>query len=191
MCFSLLPTLLFVRFGDFEASTMANLVLASPCKQRGRSPVADLHSCWSECSEKEKDSFDFEPWESDISEFLMLMMNSGCCKDLHNASRETKCLCMEELRDHITDLSYYLCKNGLSGAMKLGDGRVEALCCFNKNLGRPPCEPTQSVSASWLAHSQDLQECRCADYWKKARHMEQYWENGQPWSCQSPIQSFY
>ena len=85
------------------ATMMANLVLVSPSKQRVRSPVADLHSCWMECSEKEKDSFDFGPWENDLAEFLTMMMNSGRCKDLHNASRETKCLCMEELRDHITE----------------------------------------------------------------------------------------
>jgi hypothetical protein len=82
---------------------MANLVLVSPSKQRLRSPVGDLHSCWIECSEKEKDSFDFGPWETDIAEFLTMMMNSGRCMDLHNASRETKCMCMEELRDHITE----------------------------------------------------------------------------------------
>jgi hypothetical protein len=83
--------------------TMADFGLVSPFKQQGRSPVGDLHSCWTECSDSEKDCFDFEPWENDITEFLTLMMNSGYCMDLHNASRSTKCKCMEELRDHITE----------------------------------------------------------------------------------------
>ena len=87
---------------QIDGLTMAD-ALVSPCQQRSRSPVAALHSCWNECSEKEKDSFDFEPWEGDIAEFLTLMMNSGRCIDLHNASRVSKCNCMEELRDNITD----------------------------------------------------------------------------------------
>ena len=82
---------------------MTTVALVSPAQLRPRSPVADLHACWSECNEKEKDSFDFEPWKVDMEEFLTLMMNSGFCVDVYHPSRVTKCRCMEDLRHEITE----------------------------------------------------------------------------------------
>ena len=79
------------------------MALVSPIKGRIRSPVADLHACWIDCNEKEKEAFDFEPWKNDIEDFLTLMMNSGGRHDLQHSGQVTKCLCMEKIRETITE----------------------------------------------------------------------------------------
>ena len=96
------------------------MALVSPAKGSIRSPVVDLHSCWMEARKGERASFDFAPWKDDIEEFLTMMMNSGPCIDLHHHARVTMCLCMEELRDAITEEEKNEVVEYLIGYAKLG-----------------------------------------------------------------------
>jgi hypothetical protein len=65
--------------------------------------VLELRQCWNACSKTEKDTFDFDPWKSELEEFLTLTMNHGFCMDLHHAQCSTTCTCMKELQDTLTD----------------------------------------------------------------------------------------
>ena len=69
----------------------------SPPKTPLASPVLDMHSCWVQCSKEEKEGFDETPWRDALEDFLIMMMQSEACIDVHNPGRLTTCNCMNGL----------------------------------------------------------------------------------------------
>ena len=80
-------------------ATMANVVscFVSPSKTPLASPVLQLHTQWKECNKQEREQFDYQPWRDALEDFLILMMQSEFCTDVHNPSRKTRCKCMSSL----------------------------------------------------------------------------------------------
>jgi hypothetical protein len=92
---------------------MADLPLVSPTKHPLRNPLLDLRQCWKECTKKEKESFDLEPWKESFLGYLTQLCLSGNCTDLQNASRKTDCTCLQDLDlkdEEVDQLFDYLLK---------------------------------------------------------------------------------
>ena len=69
----------------------------SPSKTPLSSPVVQLHALWNECNRQEQEEFDYSPWRESLEDFLIVMMRTEFCTDVHNPGRKTKCTCMSSL----------------------------------------------------------------------------------------------
>jgi hypothetical protein len=81
---------------------MAPSILVSPPKNKkerkeNKHPLWDLSSCWNECTAKEKESFDLQPYRDAFEAWLTRLCLSGPCLDLQNNKRYSKCTCLNNL----------------------------------------------------------------------------------------------